>query len=222
MGKSTISMAIFNSFLYVYQAGYPMINPWNSHGNHHGKSSIFNQVHPWSQRRWTMRFLCPWRMHRRGTRTGCEIRENGWMGINITLRGWDINLVFTALYIRWVSENKWNFSPIHWPKLRHKNLQRMPSLYVDTPVRQKLHRTDLNLLRRNLKAHLYTQMPHGAGRLIKIPKHHPNGAQYHTCRIWDTVYQKQNQETKITWETISNRIKKHPNQQNLWYDPCCS
>ena len=23
MGKSTISMAIFNSFLYVYQAGYP-------------------------------------------------------------------------------------------------------------------------------------------------------------------------------------------------------
>jgi hypothetical protein len=25
MGKSTISMAIFNSFLYVYQAGYPSI-----------------------------------------------------------------------------------------------------------------------------------------------------------------------------------------------------
>ena len=24
MGKSTISMAIFNSFLYVYQAGYPV------------------------------------------------------------------------------------------------------------------------------------------------------------------------------------------------------
>ena len=24
MGKSTISMAIFNSFLYVYQAGYPI------------------------------------------------------------------------------------------------------------------------------------------------------------------------------------------------------
>ena len=24
MGKSTISMAMFNSFLYVYQAGYPI------------------------------------------------------------------------------------------------------------------------------------------------------------------------------------------------------
>ena len=35
MGKSTISMAIFNSFLYVYQAGYPhfiqdmpILPPW--------------------------------------------------------------------------------------------------------------------------------------------------------------------------------------------------
>jgi hypothetical protein len=26
MGKSTISMAIFNSFLYVYQAGYILLN----------------------------------------------------------------------------------------------------------------------------------------------------------------------------------------------------
>jgi hypothetical protein len=31
-------------------------------------------------------------------------------------------------------------------------------------------------------------MPHDVGRLIKIyPKHHPNGAKYHTCRIWETV-----------------------------------
>jgi len=27
MGKSTISMAIFNSFLYVYQAGYIPLDP---------------------------------------------------------------------------------------------------------------------------------------------------------------------------------------------------
>ena len=30
MGKSTISMAIFNSFLYVYQAGYFWRN-WSTH-----------------------------------------------------------------------------------------------------------------------------------------------------------------------------------------------
>ena len=29
MGKSTISMAIFNSFLYVYQAGYPFSEPFS-------------------------------------------------------------------------------------------------------------------------------------------------------------------------------------------------
>ena len=31
MGKSTISMAIFNSFLLTFTRGYPIVSPWNCH-----------------------------------------------------------------------------------------------------------------------------------------------------------------------------------------------
>ena len=40
MGKSTISLATFNSFLYVYQAGYPFIT---FHKHDHGDSTGFQK-----------------------------------------------------------------------------------------------------------------------------------------------------------------------------------
>ena len=61
-------------------------------------------------------------------------------------------------------------------------------------------------------------MPHGVGRLTKIyPKHHPNGAKYHTCRIWETV-----SKTKSgNKHHLGNHLKPNqntPKPTKLWYD----
>ena len=60
MGKLTISMAMFNSYLYVYQAGYHVL-PSNMGETHH---PLLVQDGPRGTKLWTLLYSVAWVGHR--------------------------------------------------------------------------------------------------------------------------------------------------------------